>query len=765
MTDKIDLANFWDTYLSQTLPNYTLAQIKGVDLVDAEGMKHTYKTMANIFADYSGTVDDAALKEKYKRLKDDCNRIANGSDALNEDNKSRVQVLRTQNKLELVQFDKNLLDQDVIMHSVIDKDNLEFKVKTNGNIVAFGEGDPFSKADKTEQEEIYERVNKMFNRLALFVDRSYFLVEFDGKDFTPTIFNNKDKYSTQKELVELYKELGDLPHATINGDMVDLSNVHTRVLTPVIYKLIAKMIQCILYKMFNECPDMFVSDELYLMRLEPIKRLATAGAGRSMATIFPHNDQCLATESNTIEGIDRINCDLVSIIYYDVKNTTTLVQDKYTSAGFFFSEDIPNPLLASREKDQMATSSDMTDFIKYINVKPRLITNVPVKSGSYAIWRNSGKYLQPMTEDRKVTDKGGNQLFQIKEEDNSFKYINPKIDFTNSTNIKNNIFTWHISPLNILNKTEKDEYHVDSYDSDIVSNIYKGITELMNKAVDADEIASYTLGAVMESKPKQYKYMNKDGSYTVITSDNINKLEDETEYELNCSIDDGYSLDFECNRDNEGHVLIMKKSYLGKDIKKMANQYVSPFVDRNFMTVRRSPFNPFRTIRDLFNKKLNVAIECNNIIKRIMYSANTNTKLFSNITKVHKIIYGGSKTMGEQGRTLPLSTPVEILNDKARAILYKFADELYQDFLINRGTQGTFKLFIESLCKLDKKINEILQDIVLNEEVINEQATKEVMEYSPADSDVNNTRYQYYQKYLKYKQKYIQLKNKSIARK
>ncbi len=759
---NINLEDFWDTYLSQTLPNYTLGKIKGINDVDENGLKNTYKTMGNIFDAYSQTTTDEILIDKYKTLKDECMRMAGDVVALTEDNKEKVQVFKSRDKLELVQFDKNLLNQDVIMHSVIDKENLEFKVKTNGNIVAFGEGDPFKKETKTEQEQIYERVNKMFNRLTLSISVSYYLVEFDGKDFTPIIFNHKDKYSTQKELDELYKELCSLPNAIVdasNTNIVDLTNVDNPVLLPIIGKLISKMIQCVLYKMLVAVPDMFNKNELYLMRIESIKRHAKKGAGRSMATIFPHNDQCLS------ESIDRVNCDLVSIIYYDIKDSITLAESKYTSAGFFFSEDIPNPLSTDRETEQYATSSTITDFIKYINIKPRLITNVPVKSGSYAIWRNSGKYLEPMSQGRKTYD-GDEQLFEIRDNDKSFKYINPQIDFNNPTNIKNNIFSWHISPLNILNKldkTDENKYYLDNYNiEDILSNINKGLTRLQ-------KLDSSMLPALLELIPKQYTYKNKDDDDVLITSDNINKLVDDENYLFKCFIEVSETLNELLLEDRDEHnhlqLVILKGNYLGREIKKISNNYTSPFVDRNFMTVRRSPFNPFRTLRDLFHVKINVARESYNIIDSIPGVVGFNKSLMTNIKTIHTKIYGGIRKMVKSAN-LPANTPLEVLNNKLRAILYKYTDELYQNFLAKKdGAVSTYRFFIDSLCSLNKKINEILQGEMITEKLIKTQATQDVMEYKPADNEANIERYKHYQKYLKYKQKYIQLKNKLIARK
>jgi hypothetical protein len=762
----IDLENFWDEYLSQTLPNYTLIQKKGATSLDSEdedSRKPMYKSMANIYANYAtSTLDterERVLKAKYSELAAFYNEKAGTVAPLTS--LTPVNVYKSSDELEVVQFDKNLMEQDVIMQSIISKPNLEFEVKTNDNIVAFGEGNPFSKVGKDEQDKIYERVNKMFNKLIFNLDRSFYLFEYQNGDFTPIIFTTKDDYSTQEDLNKLFVELTKIDDVVVTDGNLDITKIgfghkSQPAVMSLISKLIAKMIQCILYKTKEKMPDMFVDNELYLMRLETLKRLATAGAGRSMATIFPHNDSCL----ETYQGINKFNCDLVSIIYFDVKNNNTLKPDKYTSAGFLFSEDIPMPLTSNMEKNSMATSSTITDFIKYINIKPRLITNVPVKTGSYAIWRNSGKYFEKMSDLRKIEDSSGNQLFAQKEEDLSFKYINPKIDFTNSANIKNNIFTWHISPLNILPKTKSGDYHIDNYDIDyIFADITKGLDDARAKMNDDD-----TFGAIIETTAKEYFYREeeeKEESYKPLTQANAVTLKDDTQYWFKCSINSDFI---------EIPIQVLEKKYSGSQIKQLGNKYVSAFVDRNFMTVRRSPFNPFRTLRDLFHEKINVAIECKFILSRINSGASFDTEFVNNITKIleiHELIYGKQPKIIELGTKIKIVTPQEIINNKARLILFAEADQLYKNFLENRESGRLFSQFCEAIKKLNKKINIISTNpITLQTKAVESGATAEILALKPNDiNDDGTDRYQYYKKYLKYKQKYMQLQKKLIIRK
>jgi hypothetical protein len=753
----IDLDNFWDTYLSKTLPNYTLLQKKSNTELDDNKRKQMYKHMADIYGNYARTAEGEELRTKYCTIQKTYDRKAFGADPPTQI--SDVNVYKTKDELEIVQFDKNLMDQDLIMHSRISKSNLEFEVRTNDNIVAFGEGNPFEKAEKDEQDLIYERVNKFFNRLSLETSLSiYVFFEYNGTFFKPIIFENKDDYSTEDDLKKLFDELVLLEGAIRDNDKLDLSSVLWNVLNPVITKLCAKLIQCVLYKMKEKMPDMFSKNELYLMRVDPIKRLAVAGAGRSMATTYPHNDQCL----NLVKSANYTNCDIVSIIYYDVKNNNTLEQDKYTSAGFLFSEDMPVPLTPEREKDIKATSSSITDFIKYINVKPRLVTNVPVKSGSYAIWRNSGKYFEPTTAERQITDYSGNQLFAKSTEDTSFSYIIPKIDFKDLINIKNNIFTWNFSPLSILPKTKSGEYYLDNYStSNVQADIATGLRALEERS--DPELFGYTV----ERNAKNYEYKKKEETeYKPLTQEIIVTLEDDINYDFKCILPAEMNLINDPWQDpppTEKNPIIVEKEYSGFQLKELGNQYVSAFIDRNFITVRRTAINPFRTLRDVFHQKKNVAIECYQLITKLFQNTDP---FFINIKKIHNIIYGTMDKFFARNTVLSTVTDPEKLNNKARLILFHEADRLYKLFLQNRADDSVYCTFLKSVLQLNNKINEIFTSpSTMNEFAINRLVTDEVTDFIPDDKIADTKRYEYYQKYLKYKQKYIQLQKKLIVRK
>ena len=134
---------------------------------------------------------------------------------------------------------------------------------------------------------------------------------------------------------------------------------------------------------------------IYVYKItSPYTQGATSLSSKGMQTEYAHMDTCQIGNDQLIK---QNYCEISSIVYLDVKNNCSPLQDYYASAAFFYGPEIPLPIEGHNDLSIDLTGVDSNpdyhrDLLQKFQANyKRLFVSVPMKNSGWAIWANSPK--------------------------------------------------------------------------------------------------------------------------------------------------------------------------------------------------------------------------------------------------------------------------------------------------------------------------------------------------------------------------------------
>jgi hypothetical protein len=169
-----------------------------------------------------------------------------------------------------------------------------------------------------------------------------------------------------------------------------------------------------------------------------------------------HLDSCNLGDDNFV---DDEYCELSSIIYTNVKNTTTVgndITDKipkqnyYASAAFFYAPEIPMPVRAELTSEMGIRGSGILQ--QFQQEYKRLFVSAPMTSTGWAIWKNKPK--------RNIKNDSGNR-FKLTRPNGFNKKSEPQTKKYTHFSAEGEEFVFHASPFNAYSNTTDLQFQKD----------------------------------------------------------------------------------------------------------------------------------------------------------------------------------------------------------------------------------------------------------------------------------------------------------------